>query len=96
MAKVVFTRVAVREARDARLWLQEREPKTVEEFRLRLRAARVTLEEFPAAGSLHLFDTRRYLLSPYPYYIVYRTDGELVTILAVPHAKQRPGYWRDR
>ncbi|MGE3074034.1 MAG: type II toxin-antitoxin system RelE/ParE family toxin [Dehalococcoidia bacterium] len=96
MASVVFTRAAIREARDARVWLQDRQPKTVQEFRVRLRTARATLQEFPTSGSVHLFGTRRYQLSPYPYYIVYRTDGAVVTILAVAHSKQRPGYWRNR
>ena len=32
----------------------------------------------------------------FPYRLVYFVQGELATIVAVAHAKRRPGYWRDR
>jgi plasmid stabilization system protein ParE len=64
MAKVIFTRAAIREARDARLWLKDRQPKTVEEFKIRLREARETLGEFPRAGRTHLHGTRQLPRSP--------------------------------
>jgi hypothetical protein len=35
-------------------------------------------------------------VSDFPYRVVYFVSGEVVTIVAVAHAKRRPGYWRDR
>lgn len=32
----------------------------------------------------------------FPFRVVYYVEDELLTILAVAHAKRRPGYWRDR
>jgi len=32
----------------------------------------------------------------FPYRIVYLVDGDELVILAYPHDKQRPGYWRRR
>lgn len=32
----------------------------------------------------------------FPYRIVYLVDGNDFVILAYPHDKQRPGYWRHR
>lgn len=32
----------------------------------------------------------------FPYRVVYFVKGDLLTIVAVAHAKRRPGYWRDR
>lgn len=32
----------------------------------------------------------------FPYRVVYFVDGEKLSIVAVAHAKRRPGYWRDR
>lgn len=35
-------------------------------------------------------------VSGFPYGVVYFVEHEVVTIVAVAHAKRRPGYWRDR
>ncbi len=35
-------------------------------------------------------------LQGYPFQIVYRHEGEKIYIIAVAHAKRRPGYWRRR
>jgi plasmid stabilization system protein ParE len=32
----------------------------------------------------------------FPYQIVYRTSGEVIFVVAVAHAKRRPGYWSRR
>ena len=35
-------------------------------------------------------------LERYPYCVIYRHSARGVTVIAVAHAKRRPGYWRDR
>lgn len=40
--------------------------------------------------------TRRLLLARFPYAIVYRLSPSEMIIVAVAHAKRRPGYWRRR
>lgn len=35
-------------------------------------------------------------VSGFPHRIVFLVEHEVVTIVAVAHAKRRPGYWRDR
>ncbi|MDR2984252.1 MAG: type II toxin-antitoxin system RelE/ParE family toxin [Nocardiopsaceae bacterium] len=32
----------------------------------------------------------------FPYHVVYYVEDDLLTVIAVAHAKRRPGYWRDR
>lgn len=32
----------------------------------------------------------------FPYRVVYFVDDDWLTVVAVAHAKRRPGYWRDR
>jgi toxin ParE1/3/4 len=90
MANVRFSRRGIREAREARDWLKDRQPKTVDGFRERLRDVQATLAEFPNIGSKYGRRTRRLPLTPYPYFIVYRLVGDEVEIVAVPHAKQLP------
>ena len=40
--------------------------------------------------------TRRALARKFPYSVVYLDERERVWIVAVMHAKRRPGYWRTR
>ncbi|MFT7640518.1 MAG: plasmid stabilization system protein ParE [Pirellulaceae bacterium] len=35
-------------------------------------------------------------VAKFPFQIVFRHDESRITVLAVAHAKRRPGYWRDR
>jgi toxin ParE1/3/4 len=39
---------------------------------------------------------RRALLPRFPYAVVFMDLGEHIRVLAVAHAKRRPGYWLDR
>jgi plasmid stabilization system protein ParE len=32
----------------------------------------------------------------YPYCLVYQHSADSITVIAVAHAKRRPGYWRTR
>jgi len=40
--------------------------------------------------------TRRYQFSVYPYSLIYRVTEQEITIVAVAHAKRKPGYWTNR
>ena len=40
--------------------------------------------------------TQRYVLSEFPYSIIYAQLDEIVFVLAVAHASRRPGYWLNR
>ena len=39
---------------------------------------------------------RRWIVEGFPYSIVYRVMEDKIFIVAVPHAKRRPGYWTHR
>jgi plasmid stabilization system protein ParE len=41
-------------------------------------------------------DIRRYLLSTFPFGILYRKVRNTIRILAVMHLKRDPDYWKDR
>jgi len=43
-----------------------------------------------------LHGTRRVFLKKFPYFIVFFDGQDEVTIVAVAHAKRRPGYWAKR
>jgi plasmid stabilization system protein ParE len=57
-----------------------------------------TLQATPEIGSPLSADrrTRRLLLPRFPYHVVYRVLPSEIIVVAVAHAKRRPGYWRRR
>ena len=61
-----------------------------------LRAAYNSLRTFPGLYAQYLHGTRRILLKRYPYSVVFRELPEVIQIIAVAHAKRRPGYWTKR
>jgi len=54
------------------------------------------IREHPDAGPPAGVNRRRWLVSRFPYSIVYRLEPESVVIVAVAHQSRRPGYWRRR
>ena len=41
-------------------------------------------------------NTRRLLVSRFPYQIIYRVRPRKIVVVALAHVKRRPGYWKDR
>ncbi|MGA7829696.1 MAG: type II toxin-antitoxin system RelE/ParE family toxin [Terracidiphilus sp.] len=50
----------------------------------------------PSLYPPYLYSTQRVVLGRYPFYIVYRELLHDIQIIAVAHAKRRPGYWATR
>jgi hypothetical protein len=51
---------------------------------------------FPLRYPFYLHGTRRVLLKDFPYFIVFLDWQDEVYVVAVIHAKRRPGYWANR
>lgn len=77
-------------------WYWARSERAALGFNAELRDAFNTLQESPQACAPYGRGTRRVLLHRYPYFIVFRELPRTIQILAVAHAKRRPGYWRGR
>jgi plasmid stabilization system protein ParE len=50
----------------------------------------------PNLYSRYLLGTQRVVLSRYPYSVVFRERIHDIQIIAIAHAKRRPGYWAKR
>lgn len=94
---IVFHRLAVRESREAEQWYALRSPDTAARFRGALvRAA----EQLKDPSKLHAIGKTRFSyvrIARFPYrLILHQTDIATMEIVAVAHARRRPGYWRNR
>jgi plasmid stabilization system protein ParE len=50
----------------------------------------------PDAGAPMPGGRRRWLLTRFPFAVVYRVTDDSIRVLAVAHHRRRPGYWQAR
>jgi plasmid stabilization system protein ParE len=94
--RIDFHPQAVREARAARRWYARRSPGTANQFVTELDEAVNQIAGAPQQWPPHQHGTRVYRLRHFPYLVVYHESPGVVRVLAVAHARRRPGYWRRR
>ena len=87
---------AIAEARAAREWYEIRNAEVAEAFMAELDWAIERIAKAPRQWPPYLADTRRYLLRCFPFFVVFRESEDRVQVLAVAHARRRPGYWLGR
>jgi plasmid stabilization system protein ParE len=66
------------------------------EFAEEIYAAIARVIEYPDAWSALSKNSRRCLISRFPYGIIYQIKSRTLRIIAVAHLNRRPGYWKDR
>ena len=77
-------------------WYSERSAITAERFASAVDAALGAVgtspERFARVDDLH----RECPVKRFPFRIIYRIVAERILVVAVAHAKRRPGYWKNR
>ena len=94
--RVRFHPKADQEAEGAVQWYRERSPMAAAGFVAELSYAIQQVAETPERWPRYLANTRRYIFSVYPFSLIYRPTPKEVTVVAVAHAKRKPGYWISR
>ena len=87
---------AIGEAEAAAQWYAERSLTAAARFVTELDDAEMAILERPEAWPLGDAGTRRYLLRRFPFSVVYRVEDARIVIVAIAHARRRPGYWKHR
>lgn len=82
--------------RDAIDWYWTRNPEAALDFAEGVKAALTEVRKDPQLYPKYLHGTRRMLLHRFPYGVIYRERLHDIQIIAVAHAKRRPGYWAKR
>ena len=88
--------VASGELEESLAWYRERSPRAAEAFWLRIQEAKRSITLFPEAAPPILGRARRFILSGFPYDLVYSVRPDEIVILALAHHSRRPGYWKSR
>ena len=84
------------EAKVALLWYWEQSDSAAIGFSTELRRAYSAIHTDPQLYPAYLYGTQRLILKRYPFSVIYREILDSIQVLAVAHAKRRPGYWKDR
>ena len=66
------------------------------EFAEEVYAAIRRVSEYPDAWSEMSKNTRRCLVSRFPYGVIFQVKSGMLRIIAVANLHRRPGYWKDR
>ena len=77
-------------------WYAERSPDASLGFLSAIADALDNIRSAPRRWPPYLFRTRRFVLQRFPFSVIYLDDPDMVRIVAVAHAKRKPGYWRRR
>jgi plasmid stabilization system protein ParE len=54
------------------------------------------IEQYPSSGTKITPAERRFLVSRFPYGVVYTVEEDLITIFAIMNLRQKPNYWESR
>ncbi|MFB3776195.1 MAG: type II toxin-antitoxin system RelE/ParE family toxin [Bryobacteraceae bacterium] len=93
---VFFHPEAVEEVEAAVRWYGDRSTAAASRLVQELTQTIDRIAEAPERWMLFESGTRRFALRRFPFFVVYRVSGTVIEVLAVAHARRRPGYWRKR
>ena len=77
-------------------WYQNQAVGLGEDFLTELETAYQAIIEFPNTWPKFQNGSRRFLLSKFPFSVIYRFDQKTVYVVAVMHNSRKPGYWSER
>jgi hypothetical protein len=66
------------------------------EFAKEVYATITRIIQYPEAWSPSSKNSRRCLVSRFPYGVIYQVKSRSLRIIAVAHLNRRPGYWGER
>jgi toxin ParE1/3/4 len=89
---------ALIELEEQAAWYETRREGLGSELLAEVRGTLQRLEKQPLLGApvLRAAPARRVWLASFPLSVVYFSEQNTLFVVAVAHAKRRPGYWRDR
>ena len=77
-------------------WYEDQAIGLGDDFLNELETAYQAIMQFPNTWPKFHISFRRYLLSKFPFSVIYRVKGESVLVIAVMHQSRKPCYWDDR
>lgn len=91
--KLLFSKFAVRELRDAINYYELQLPGLGSSFIEEIKSASKKIKAHPTAWSVERGNIRKYILLRFPYKLLYSIENDEIIVLAVAHQHRKPDYW---
>ncbi len=96
MAEMRFHPDIASEVKASFIWYQEQANGLGDDFLDELESAYQEINELPSTWPLFQNGLRRFLLSRFPFSVIYREHNDLIYVVAVMHNSRKTGYWLHR
>jgi plasmid stabilization system protein ParE len=87
---------AQEEINEAFEWYFKRSPEAADAFLTEIGTSLKQILANPQLFPPYTKSTRRRVLARFPYSVIFQEKDEMIVVVAIAHAKRRPGYWRGR
>lgn len=84
------------EIADAYKWYQQQAKGLGDSYITELELAFQTIVEMPDTWPKFKKGFRRYILSSFPFAVIYNQSSNIIYVVAVMHQSRRPNYWMGR
>ncbi len=75
-------------------WYQNRAEGLGDDFIVELESAYEAITELPGTWPKFGKNYRRFLLSKFPFSVIYRANNNSIFVVAIMHNSKKPGYWK--
>jgi plasmid stabilization system protein ParE len=96
IVRIDFHPEATQELADAAEWYLNRSPRAACDFAVEIKRALDKIRDDPRRFATIGTGFRACSVERFPFQVVFRTDPHRIFVIAVAHAKRRPGYWQSR
>jgi plasmid stabilization system protein ParE len=96
MPKLVFHPDIASEIKASYTWYQEQAVGLGDDFIAELESAYEAITELPKTWPKFQRGFRRYLLTRFPFSVIYKDTNESIFVVSVMHNSRKPGYWVSR
>ena len=94
--KVTYHPLATQELDDAYLYYEAQQEGLGLTFVKAVKATEKRISYFPAAWQTLSPNSRRALVSRFPYGLIYHIGQDVITIIAIAHLHRKPFFWEGR
>jgi len=96
VSNIIFHPDIENEVKSSYEWYQNQADGLGEDFLSELETAYQAIIELPDTWPKFNIGFRRFLLSKFPFSVIYKFSQGTVFVVAVMHNSRKPGYWNER
>ncbi len=96
MAEFIFHPETKDDISNAYTWYQQQAEGLGDDLLAELETAFEAINEYPEAWPRFTANTRRFLLSRFPFSVIYVPTPDMIHVVVIMHNSRKPGYWLDR